>query len=90
MLQPSLVPGGYLQDDGTDNIIQILVRDIHLRVIDTTVGEHIRYLLVQTAQAFRRKLPFALINFLVVACEPKCKVNPPTVKGEEPVVDSVL
>ncbi len=36
MLQTSFIPGGYLQDDGADNIVQILVRNIHLHVIDTT------------------------------------------------------
>jgi hypothetical protein len=81
--------GADVSDDGGHDIIQAVVCHIQFQMLDVTGREHIRYLSVQAAQAFDCEFLLALIDLLVVASKPKCKVNRPTVKMEEGVVDPV-
>ena len=78
-----------LLDDDVNNIIEAVVCHIYSQVVDVMVDEHIRYLLVQTAQMFGCELVLAFIDFLVVAGQPKGQINRPIVEMEEIVVDSV-
>src|SRR4030081_3808246 len=66
--------GAVLSDDGGHDIFQAVVCPIQFQMLDMTRREHIRYLLVQAAQAFDCEFLLALIDLLVVASKPKCKI----------------